>query len=228
MSGPVRRADRLIRPRGAKRTLLASLSAAAPAHLWDQSALSGAWSAEREAGQVRFCSPVNSQPPDAGTQFCEVYLSAQPVGDFQVCMAVRTGRSFVWMSWPPAGQLIPKRLFSSTVHGAFSFPQEEKRMGGASCTAKPCFSAPCIRAFFHAFVTKHPQCYSYITNRLPLLHFLSCNVILTSQNRRTTLTVPVQIPGRLATICRSGRETEAVCFVNSNSRKGKFTRRKYP
>ena len=30
-----------------------------------------------------------------------------------------------------------KRLFSSTVHGAFSFPQEEKRMGGVFQQAKP-------------------------------------------------------------------------------------------
>lgn len=57
------------------------------------------------------CTPVNAVLPNAGTQFREIHLSAQPVGDFRIPSAFRTGRSFVWVSWPLAGQLIPKRLF---------------------------------------------------------------------------------------------------------------------
>ena len=55
-------------------------------------ALSEAESAERETGQVRFCSPMNATPPNAGTQFFEVCLSAQPVGVFQVWSEVRDGQ----------------------------------------------------------------------------------------------------------------------------------------
>ena len=57
------------------------------------------------------CTPMNAVPTDAGTQLFEEYLSAQPVGDFWILPAVRTGRSCVWVSWPFRGQLIPKRLF---------------------------------------------------------------------------------------------------------------------
>ena len=51
-------------------------------------------------------------PSNAGTQFYEECPPAQPVGDFWTLPAVRTGRSCVWVSWPP-GQLIPD---------TFSFP----------------------------------------------------------------------------------------------------------
>ena len=58
-------------------------------------ALSEAESAEREAGQVRFCSPMNATPPNAGTQFFEVCLSAQPVEDHRTFSAVRGGGPLV-------------------------------------------------------------------------------------------------------------------------------------
>ncbi len=41
------------------------------------------------------CTPMNAVPPNAGTQFFEVYLSAQPVEGLHVCMAVRTGQPYV-------------------------------------------------------------------------------------------------------------------------------------
>ena len=58
------------------------------------------------------CSHINAAPADAG-MYLEVIcgFSAQPVGDFWILPAVRTGRSFVWVSWPMRGQLIPKSLF---------------------------------------------------------------------------------------------------------------------
>ena len=46
------------------------------------------------------CSPVNALPTDVGTQFREIHLSAQPVENFRILSAFRTGRSFVWVSWP--------------------------------------------------------------------------------------------------------------------------------
>ena len=47
----------------------------------------------RKAFQV--CTPASAMPPDAGTRFSKEHLSAQPVGDFRILAAVRTGRSFV-------------------------------------------------------------------------------------------------------------------------------------
>ena len=43
-------------------------------------------------------TPVNTPLSSAGTQFCEIHLSAQPAEDFRACMAVRTGRSSAWVS----------------------------------------------------------------------------------------------------------------------------------
>ena len=50
----------------------------------------------RKAFQV--CAPANAEVSGAGTQFCEEHPSAQPVEDFRILPAVRTGRSFVWVS----------------------------------------------------------------------------------------------------------------------------------
>ena len=41
------------------------------------------------------CTPMNAVPPNAGTQLFEEYLSAQPVGDFWILPAVRTGQPYV-------------------------------------------------------------------------------------------------------------------------------------
>ena len=115
----VHRADSHMKPRDANRTPSASFSAAARAHLWSRAALSEAESAERETGQVRFCSPMNAMPPTAGTQFFEVCLSAQPVEGHELSRKfVAAGPSF-WVSWPMGGQLIPKR---------FSFPPLRRRL----------------------------------------------------------------------------------------------------
>ena len=38
---------------------------------------------------------MNAAPTDAGTQLFEEYLSAQPVGDFWILPAVRTGQPYV-------------------------------------------------------------------------------------------------------------------------------------
>ena len=98
-------------PSGCKEDTPAPLSAAADTHLRNQPACSEAGSAKREAGQVRYCSPVNAMLPNAGTQFFEEYLSAQPAGGRRACMAVRGGGPLVLGDLTQKCQIIPQRLF---------------------------------------------------------------------------------------------------------------------
>ena len=44
------------------------------------------------------CSQINAIPADARMQLFKEHLSAQLAGDFWILSAVRTGRSFVWVS----------------------------------------------------------------------------------------------------------------------------------
>ena len=80
MSSSVRRADRYMKPRCAKRTPTAPISVATSAHLWDQVVRSEAERTGLLRKAFRVCAPVNVWLSNAGTQFCEEHLSAQPVG----------------------------------------------------------------------------------------------------------------------------------------------------
>ena len=68
-----------------------------PAQLVPQMSVSGSGDRSRLRP---LCTPMNAQLSDAGTRLCEECSSAQPVEDLRTLSAVRTGRSFVWVSWP--------------------------------------------------------------------------------------------------------------------------------
>ena len=95
----------------------------------------------RKEKQVKsgFAAPMNATPPNAGTQFFEVCLSAQPVEDFWIWSAVCDGQPPVLDDLTPSCQITPQRFFFCTVSGTFSFWQDKKKMWGTFCTAKPCF-----------------------------------------------------------------------------------------
>ena len=106
----------------------------------------------REEKQVKsgFAAPMNAMPPTAGTQFFEVCLSAQPVGDFWIWSAVCDGQPPVLDDLTPSCQITPQRFFFCTVSGTFSFWQDKKKMWGTFCTAKPCLPVP------HSGTVVHP------------------------------------------------------------------------
>ena len=95
----------------------------------------------RKEKQVKsgFAAPMNATPPNAGTQFFEVCLSAQPVEGHRTFSAVRGGGPPVLGDLTPSCQITPQRFFFCTVSGTFSFWQDKKKMWGTFCTAKPCF-----------------------------------------------------------------------------------------
>ena len=97
-----------------------------------------------------FAAPMNAMPPTAGTQFFEVCLSAQPVGDFWIWSAVCDGQPPVLDDLTPSCQITPQRFFFCTVSGTFSFWQDKKKMWGTFCTAKPCLPVP------HSGTVVHP------------------------------------------------------------------------
>ena len=97
-----------------------------------------------------FTAPMNAMPPTAGTQFFEVFLSAQPVGDFWIWSAVCDGQPPVLGDLTPSCQITPQRFFFCTVSGTFSFWQDKKKMWGTFCTAKPCLPVP------HSGTVVHP------------------------------------------------------------------------
>lgn len=106
----------------------------------------------RKEKQVKsgFAAPMNAMPPTAGTQFFEVCLSAQPVGDFWIWSAVCDGQPPVLGDLTPSCQITPQRFFFCTVSGTFSFWQDKKKMWGTFCTAKPCLPVP------HSGTVVHP------------------------------------------------------------------------
>ena len=106
----------------------------------------------RKEKQVKsgFAAPMNAMPPTAGTQFFEVCLSAQPVGDFWIWSAVCDGQPPVLDDLTPSCQITPQRFFFCTVSGTFSFWQNKKKMWGTFCTAKPCLPVP------HSGTVVHP------------------------------------------------------------------------
>ena len=94
------------------------------------------------------CSHINAAPADAG-MYLEVIcgFSAQPVGDFWILPAVRTGRSFVWVSWPMRGQLSPDTFSFPPCTAHFLFGVSKRKWGVHSARqsrAIPCrMAAPC-------------------------------------------------------------------------------------
>ena len=106
----------------------------------------------RKEKQVKsgFAAPMNATPPNAGTQFFEVCLSAQPVEDFWIWSAVCDGQPPVLGDLTPSYQITPQRFFFCTVSGTFSFWQDKKKMWGTFCTAKPCLPVP------HSGTVVHP------------------------------------------------------------------------
>ena len=76
----------------------------------------------RKAFQV--CTPANAQVSGAGTQFCEERPSAQPVEDFRILPAVRTGRSENRVSRPiPLGAGFQRRGRSPRPNPREGFPK---------------------------------------------------------------------------------------------------------
>lgn len=106
----------------------------------------------RKEKQVKsgFAAPMNATPPNAGTQFFEVCLSAQPVEDFWIWSAVCDGQPPVLDDLTPSCQITPQRFFFCTVSGTFSFWQDKKKMWGTFCTAKSCLPVP------HSGTVVHP------------------------------------------------------------------------
>ena len=106
----------------------------------------------RKEKQVKsgFAAPMNAMPPTAGTQFFEVCLSAQPVGDFWIWSAVCDGQPPVLDDLTPSCQITPQRFFFCTVSGTFSFWQDKKKMWGTFCTTKSCLPVP------HSGTVVHP------------------------------------------------------------------------
>ena len=86
----------------------------------------------RKEKQVKsgFAAPMNAMPPTAGTQFFEVCLSAQPVGDFWIWSAVCDGQP------PVLGELTDKAVNSSLTFFLFHrarrifFLMSQKENGG--------------------------------------------------------------------------------------------------
>ena len=105
-------------------------------------ALSEAGSAEREADQVRFCSLKNAMPSDAGMQYFEVSLPAQPVGRFWVRMAVRGGGPLVLgkLAAPPVNSS-PSAFSFVPCPARFLFGKTKRKCGGHSDGQSPSCSA---------------------------------------------------------------------------------------
>ena len=93
-------------------------------------------------------TPMNAAPTDAGTQLFEEHLSAQPAGDFWILPAVRTGRSFVWVSWPMRGQLSPDTFSFPPCTAHFLFGVS-KRKWGCIPAGKACIPAAVRRTYAH-------------------------------------------------------------------------------
>ena len=86
------------------------------------------------------CSQINAIPADARMQLFKEHLSAQLAGDFWILSAVRTGRSFVWVSRPPAANSsLTFFLFHRTRRIFFLMSQKEN--GGCIPTGKACIPA---------------------------------------------------------------------------------------
>ena len=94
------------------------------------------------------CTPMNAAPTDAGTQLFEEHLSAQPAGDFWILPAVCIGRSFVWVSWPMRGQLIPDTFSFPPCTAHFLFGVSKRKWGVHSGrqSLHPCGGSPHICA----------------------------------------------------------------------------------
>ena len=115
--------------------------------LWKPLVGMGSGSGKRGRGYP-LCSHINAAPADAG-MYLEVIcgFSAQPVGDFWILPAVRTGRSFVWVSWPMRGQLSPDTFSFPPCTAHFLFGVSKRKWGVHSARqsrAIPCrMAAPC-------------------------------------------------------------------------------------
>jgi len=85
----------------------------------------------RKEKQVKsgFAAPMNATPPNAGTQFFEVCLSAQPVEDFWIWSAVCDGQPPVLGELAAPSVNSSLSVFSFDHEWPFSFRQDEKKMG---------------------------------------------------------------------------------------------------
>ena len=105
----------------------------------------------RKEKQVKsgFAAPMNAMPPTAGTQFFEVCLSAQPVGDFWIWSAVCDGQP------PVLGELTVSSVNSSLTFFLFHrarrvfFLMSQKENGGCIPTVKPCILVPQSGTMLH-------------------------------------------------------------------------------
>ena len=120
----VHRADSHMKPRDANRTPSASFPL--PLVLIYRAGQRLAKRKARKEKQVKsgFAAPMNATPPNAGTQFFEVCLSAQPVEGHRTFSAVCDGQPPVLGDLTRRCQITPQRFFFCTVSGTFSFWQE--------------------------------------------------------------------------------------------------------
>ncbi len=143
MSGPVRRADGLTKPRGAKRTPVSPVSAAAQAHLRNPVVRSAAERTGLLRKAFQSCTPVNIPLSNAGTQSFAEYLSAQPVGGFGVCTAVRGGVPLVLgeLAAPPVNSS-PSVFSFVPCPARFLFGKSKRKCGGHSDGQSPSWACP--------------------------------------------------------------------------------------
>ncbi len=136
-SSSVRRADRLIKPRGARRTHFASIFAAAPAHLWDPVVRSEAERTGLVLEPFRYAPRQVPCPQMRGRTHYKWRVSAQAAGGFRACMAVRDGGPLVLGELAAPLDNSSPSTFSFDHEWPFSFRQDEKKMGIQSRAALP-------------------------------------------------------------------------------------------
>ena len=118
----------------------APLPAAAHAPAKNQAAPSEAEGAEREAGQMRSCTPTTSAPSATGRQSGKSQKSI-------ACPKARPNRSRHWYADPrtrggPLHRSAPGAFFSYTGRGAFSFWRNQKENGGRIAQLAPQLNPP--------------------------------------------------------------------------------------
>ena len=105
-----------------------------------RAARSEAERAEREAGQMRSCTPTTSAPSDTGRQSGKSQKSI-------ACPNARKNRSRHWYADPrtrggPLHRSAPGAFFSYTGRGAFSFWRNQKENGGRIAQLAPQLNPP--------------------------------------------------------------------------------------
>ena len=95
------------------------------------------------------CPPMNAVPPNAGTQLFEEYLSAQPVGDFWILPAVRTGQPYVLGELTVLAVNSSRTLFLFHRARRIFFLAFQKENGGCIPAGKACIPAAVRRTYAH-------------------------------------------------------------------------------